>query len=95
MTYREIHACFQGSVIRDRADHKGWLFLAWQTVNLSRAGKKLPDLKSLLRKLDPVRKMGTVELRSALLAAAQKMGAKVTIRKREKPNVSGGGSPPS
>lgn len=94
MTYREIDACFEGAVIRTRTTWKAHLWGAWQTANLNRAGKKFPDLKSLLRKLDPARIMGNVEMRQSLLAAARAMGAKVTIRKKGSPNVSGGGRPP-
>ena len=45
-----------------------------------RRAKRLPDLKQLLRKLDPARVMSGQAIRAAILGIAESMGAKV-VRK--------------
>lgn len=80
-TYREIYAVLAGAGIRARRDHKLTLWGAWQSANLHKA-KRLPDLKQLLRKLDPRRVMSVANIRAEVMSIAAAMGAKVIHRKR-------------
>ena len=83
LTPREVYAVLAGSGLRARRDHKLTLWGAWQTANLSKA-KRLPDLKSLLRKLDPVRVMSSASIRAEVMNIAKAMGAAVVHRVRRK-----------
>lgn len=80
-TWRELYAVLQGSTIRARRDHKLALFNAWHGVNLGKA-KRLPELRTLLRKLDPVRVMSATSIRAAVMGIAQALGATVVRKKR-------------
>lgn len=82
MTYREIAAVQKGYIERIRDGHKLALFQAWQTANLTRA-KRMPNLATMLRKLDPRKLMQAGQLRSAILGAARAMGAKVRVVSKE------------
>lgn len=82
-TWREIHAVLEGSAIRARRDHKLATYTAWQTANWSKA-KRLPDLKQLLRKFDPVRAMNPDAIRRSVLGIAKALGATVEHRPKRK-----------
>lgn len=80
-TYRELHAVLAGAKLTARRQFKLHLWTAWQGVNLSKA-KKLPPLKGLLSKLDPIRDMSASEIRQAVMGIAESLGARVVRRKR-------------
>lgn len=80
-TWRELYAVLQGSTLRARRDHKLALFNAWHGANLRR-GKRLPELRTLLRKLDPVRVMSAGSIRAAVMGIAQALGANVVRKKK-------------
>lgn len=80
-TYRELTAALAGAKLQTRRAFKLNLWTVWQGVNLSR-NKKLPELRGLLSKLDPIRDMSAQEIRKAVLGIAQSLGATVVRRKR-------------
>lgn len=80
-TYREVHAVLAGAALRARREHKLNLWGHWQGANLSKA-RRLPDLKQLLRKLDPRRVMSAANIRAEIMSIAAAMGAKVVHRTR-------------
>lgn len=80
-TYREVYAALAGAKLQARRAFKLHLWTAWQGVNLSRS-KKLPPLKGLLSKLEPIRDMSASEIRKAVLGIAESLGAVVVRRKR-------------
>jgi len=82
-TYREIFAVLAGSRLVTTRAHKLTLFGAWHGANLQNH-KRLPDLKSLLRKLDPVRAMSASSIRTEVMNIAKAMGAAVVHRTRRK-----------
>lgn len=82
-TWREIHAVLDGAAIKARRDHKLAAFTAWQTANLTKA-KRMPDLKQLLRKFDPVRAMNPDAIRRSVLGIAKALGAVVEHRPKRK-----------
>lgn len=82
-TFRELHALLGGAALRARREHKLTLWGQWQGQNLRRA-KRLPDLKQLLRKLDPARVMSAQAIRSTIIGLAESMGAKVVRKTRPK-----------
>lgn len=81
-TYRELHAVITGAGLAARRHHKLMLFGAWWAINLKNA-KRLPDLKALLRKLDPARVMSASAIRGTILGIAAAMGA-VVVRRPKK-----------
>jgi hypothetical protein len=82
-THREIYALLAGAALKARRDHKLTLWGHWQGQNLRRS-KRLPDLKQLLRKLDPARVMSGQAIRAAILGIAESMGAKVVRKSKPK-----------
>lgn len=82
MTQREIYAVFVGGNIKARRDHKLQIFGAWHGQNMAR-GKRSPDLKQLLRQIDPPRVMSPKAIRAAVIGMAKAMGAIVVHKKRE------------
>lgn len=82
-TWREIHAVLEGASIRARRDHKLSLLNAFQTANWTKA-KRLPDIKQMLRRLDPVRAMNPDAIRRSVLNMAKALGAVVEHRPRRK-----------
>lgn len=82
MTQREIVAVLVGSNLRARRAHKLQIFGAWHGQNMARA-KKSPDLRQLLRLLDPPRVMSRQAIRSAVIGMAKAMGAIVVIKKKD------------
>lgn len=81
-TWFELHVLLQGAQIVARREHRLSISNAWQTANWSKA-KKLPDLRQLLRKLEPLRDMSARAIRSAIVGMAEAMGAKVVRKRRE------------
>lgn len=83
LTPREVYAVLAGSGLKARRAHKLTLWGHWQGANLQKA-KRLPDLKSLLRKLDPVRVMSSASIRAEVMEMAKAMGAAVVHKVRRK-----------
>lgn len=82
-TYRELHALMRGSAIRARRQHQLAIFGAYQGERFART-KRLPDLKALLRKFEPVRVMSREALKATVLGIAQAMGAVVVRRPKKR-----------
>ncbi len=82
-TMRELHALLGGAALRARREHKLVLWGHWQGQNLRRS-KRLPDLRQLLRKLDPARVMSGQAIRAAILGIAESMGARVVRKSKPK-----------
>lgn len=83
LTPREVYAVLAGSGLNARRAHKLTLWGQWQGANLQKA-KRLPDLKSLLRKLDPLRVMSSASIRAEVMEMAKAMGAAVVHKVRRK-----------
>lgn len=81
MTYREIYAAIAGHAVRARRERQIVMIGAWHTAAFTRA-KKIPDLKSLLQKMEPPRVMSNRDLRASILGIAHAMNATVEYRKR-------------
>lgn len=80
-TYRELYAAFQGDAIRRRRDRQEAISAAWHGAAFERS-KRLPDIRAILRKMEPMREMTNHELRASILGIAKAMGATVEYRKR-------------
>lgn len=81
-TWRELYAVLAGATLRTRREHKLVMWGHWQGQSLSRQ-RRLPELKTLLRRLDPSRVMSASSLRAAVIGMAEAMGAKI-VRKKPK-----------
>lgn len=80
-TYRMIAALLEGAKKREIREHQLHLWAQYQGQALSRT-KRLPNIATLLRKLEPNKPMSGREIRHWLMEAARQMGAKVTRRKK-------------
>lgn len=80
-TYRMLHALFAGQAIVNRRRQKSDLTIAWHSAAFHRQ-KRLKPLKSLLRRLDPVREMNPSQMKAALVSAFTSLGATVIRRKK-------------
>lgn len=80
-TLRWIHVFLEGRALARTRDMQLAIFHAWQNQNLSRH-KKLPNLPSLLRKLEPAREMSPKAIRSAIKNMAKAMGAEIRVVKK-------------
>lgn len=81
MTYREVFALIKGEAMRRRRNRQADLWAHWHGAAFARQ-KRLPDLPTILRKMEPMRVMSPRELRAAVLAMAESLGAKVIRRKK-------------
>lgn len=84
LTPRELFAAFNGAKLKRIRENQLHLWTAWQTANLTNA-KRLPDLLSLLRKLEPARPMTNREMRASIIGIAAAMGAKIVRKKKGEP----------
>lgn len=70
-----------GAAIARRRDRQLHLWGGWHNAAFQRS-RKLPNLASLLRKLEPLRVMSPKELRRSIVSSFMALGAKVTFRKK-------------
>lgn len=82
-TFRELHAVMRGAALNAKRAHQLALFESYHVESFART-KRLPTLKSLLRKLEPARVMSRDAIRSVVLGMAEAMGAQVVRRKKRK-----------
>jgi len=80
-TYRELYNALAGEHVRRRRNRQEIMFGAWHGAAFERA-KRIPDLNTLLRKMEPVREMSNQQMRAFVLGMAKAMDAKVTHVKR-------------
>jgi hypothetical protein len=80
-TYREVYAAIAGDALRRRRDRQAIMWGAWHGAAFERS-KRMPNLGTLLAKLEPKREMSNREQRASIIAFAKAMGATVEIRKR-------------
>lgn len=87
MTWRELHACFLGFKKRQQYDEQvgftqAYYGALWQRV------KKIPKLKDFLRRLHPEhgKPQSPADMRKALIAAFEGLGAKVIRRTKGEPD---------
>ena len=80
-TYREIYAAIAGDALRRRRDRHAIMWGAWHGAAFERS-KRMPNLGSLLAKMEPKREMSNREQRASIMAFARAMGATVEYRKK-------------
>ena len=80
-TYRELYNAIAGEHVRRRRDRQAIMWGAWHGAAFERA-KRMPNLGTLLRKMEPVREMSNRELRASILGIAHVLNAEVVHRKR-------------
>lgn len=80
---RQLFRAFEGAAIARRRDRQFAVWHAWHAANFTNA-KKLPDLQTVLRKLEPPenRVMSAKAQRSTILGLAAAFGAEVVYRKK-------------
>lgn len=81
MTYREIYAEIAGDAVRRRRDRQTAMWAAWHGAAFERS-KRLPNIGTLLAKMEPKREMSNRDLRASILGIAKAMNAEVVYRKR-------------
>lgn len=80
-TYREIYAAISGDTIRRRRERQTAMWAAWHGAAFERS-KRMPNLTTLLAKMEPKREMSNREMRASILGIAKAMNAEVVYRKR-------------
>ena len=81
LTYREIYAAIAGDSVRRRRERQTVMWGAWHGAAFERA-KRMPNLKTLLQKMEPSRVMSNRELRASIVGVAHALGAEVVHVKR-------------
>jgi hypothetical protein len=83
LSLKEIFRCFEGAAIARRRERQGQAWHAWHVANFTNA-KKLPDLASVLRKLEPAenRVMSAKAQHQTILGLAAAFGAEVVYLKK-------------
>jgi hypothetical protein len=81
LTHRETYAVIAGDAIRRRRDRQAIMWGAWHGAAFERS-KRMPDLRAILRKMEPMREMTNREMRASIMGIAQAMGATVEYRKK-------------
>jgi hypothetical protein len=80
-TYREIFNAISGDAVRRRRDRQAIMWGAWHGAAFERS-KRMPNLGTLLAKMEPKREMSSRELRASILGIAKAMNAETVYRKR-------------